>query len=150
MNKFSILFLFSVIMLLSSCNTSKKNSDSLDIPFTIANGYFLKNDADLSKIKGNVIKSSEVFTELFGSATVMGANGKPYNIDFSTQYIIPIIEDATNVATEIKPLSLTKKGDNISLKYESKKGEEQSFTVKPILLLVVNKADKGTVELIKE
>ena len=163
MNKFSILFLLSVVMLLASCNSAKKTDspdgvvdstfafvDIQEIPFTIADRYFLKNNADVSKIKGNVIETAELFNELFGAAAVMGTGGKPSEIDFTTQYVIPVIVDQTNKTTNIVPITLAKDGENINLTYQLTQGEEQSYTIQPLLLVVVDKANAGTVSLSKQ
>lgn len=149
MKKLIILLAIAIAMLFS-CNSKKDAASNNEIPYQIASGYFLKNDVDSSLLNTKKIETDTLFSELFGSATVMGPNGKPTLIDFSTQYVIPVIENVTEFATEVEPVSLTKSGDTLTLIYESKVGEKQTFTSKPVLLLIVDKQYTGDIQIDKK
>src|ERR1700750_189284 len=107
--------------LFSSCQTQTKNketdnqqtqSDSLtqkkpfDIPYEVAKNYFVKNTFKQDGLQDPKIESKEVFDSVFATATTM--NTKPTKIDFSKQYIIAIVGNTTDTATEFSPLSLQK------------------------------------------
>lgn len=116
------------------------------IPFTVAERYFLKNNAQ--PLESPTITTEEAFQALFGAAAVIGENGKPTPIDFATQYVIAVAKPETNIATSLQPVSLKrdKEGD-IVFTYQVKKGEKQSFTVVPCLLIIVDKSETGHVVL---
>lgn len=116
------------------------------IPFTVAERYFLKNNAQ--PLESPAITTEQAFRALFGAAAVMGENGKPTPVDFATQYVIAVAKPETDIATSLEPVSLKrdKEGD-IVFTYRVKKGEKQSFTTVPCLLIIVNKSETGNVVL---
>lgn len=135
-----LLFGVSVMLcgILWGCGTSKVANEKY-VPYKVAEHYFVKNDVE--QLPPSVIRTSDEFNNYFGMAAVMGKNGQPTSIDFDKEYVICVAIAPTNVATEILPVSLTENssGDDIVLKYEIKSGQEQSYTVQPLLLLVVDK-----------
>lgn len=121
-------------------------SSQTAIPFTVAERYFLKNN--VGQLETPVIRTEEAFHALFGAAPVMGENGKPTPIDFATHYVIAVAKPETDVATSLEPVSLkrNKQGD-IVFTYRAKKGEKQSYTIVPSLLIIVDKSETGNVVL---
>ncbi len=77
----------------------------------------------------------------------MGADGKPTIIDFTKQYVIAFTEKETDVETALIPESLTKVRKNIVLKYKIKRGSKTTFTMRPFLMLVVDKKHQGKVKV---
>jgi hypothetical protein len=54
----------------------------------------------------------------------------------------------TDVETSMIPKSLTKVGKNIVFKYEIKKGNKTTFSMKPFLMIVVDNKYQGTVKVL--
>ena len=124
---------------------SNKKGKSDDIPYTIAQRYFVKNTVKPNSLKNPKIETAEMFDEFFGAATVMGEGGRPTQIDFSKQFVIAVISGDTNYSTEIIPVSLKKGKDQIVFNYQIKVGEKLSFTIGPVLIIIVDKSNKGKV-----
>lgn len=121
-------------------------SSQASIPFTVAERYFLKND--VRPPEAPTVTTKEAFHALFGAAPVMGENGKPTPIDFATHYVIAVTKPATDRATSLEPVSLKRdKEGNIVFTYRVKKGEKQSYTIVPCLLIIVDKSETGPVVL---
>jgi hypothetical protein len=118
------------------------------IPYAEAKHYFVRNDFLPELLKNNKIDSQENFNRIFGLATTM--NAKPTPIDFSKQYVIAIINDTTNRATILTIESLTKKDNDITLSYRENIGDEQTYTIRPFLLLVVDKSQEGNILINRE
>lgn len=117
-----------------------------DIPYTVANRYFVRND--LSALPPTKITSETEFNACFGMATVMRPDGKPTPIDFKQQFVISVALPETNIHTEIVPVGLRKGDDgNIIFSYQVKRGEEMSSTIQPSLLIIVDRKHDGTVVL---
>ena len=84
MRKLSFLIITISLLILSSCKTGiTQNNIQSDIPYIVAERYFLKNNvSDISEPK---ITTQKEFDELFGAAAVMGKNGMPTKIDFAKE-----------------------------------------------------------------
>lgn len=118
------------------------------VPYTVAENYFVNNsvkDSVPDKITGK-----EDFDKYFGMASTMGADGTPTPIDFDKQYVIVVNHPTTSKKTEIIPLSLIRQGDNIVFDYKIIEGEEMSFSIHPLLMLVVDNQYNGTLVLQKK
>ena len=135
------LFTF-MILLAISCNTNQK------IPYQQATGYFVKNSFDGQY--NSIITNQSEFEKIFGTAAVMGPGGLPTTIDFSKEYVIAMIEGETDVATIINILNLKKSGGEIILEYSVIQGEKQTFTIRPMVLLVVNNDYIGALKKVKK
>jgi hypothetical protein len=152
-------------ILFSSCNSTAKNTvnakqrnanDSAtaitaeqDIPFTMANRYFVNNTYNDGDLMNPKITTPEQFKKIFGMATVMGPNGKPTAIDFSRQYVVAVIGKLTNRNTSINMNSLKQKDNLISLAYKVTEGEKGSVTIRPALLIIVDNKYQGEIKLIE-
>lgn len=147
-----ILVVFAVIstFLMVSCrNTSATQESTENVPYETVQGYFVKNDADLSTLKNGKIATEGEFSTIFGPAAVMGPNGMPTTVDFSKQYIIAVIGNKTDSAVTVVPVSLVKKGDHLTFTYEYKVGEKQSYTIRPALIIAVDSQYVEDLELKK-
>lgn len=109
-----------------------------EIPYQIANNYFVNNTYPDKEIHVLKITSEQKFNEVFGMATTMGNEGKPTEINFSKSFVIAII-DSENKVTEkiyIKDLRIERK--KLNLRYGIKKRTEPSsasFRFAKILIL---------------
>lgn len=126
---------------LADLSISKNN-----IAYTNLKNYFVKNDTE--RIGAFKIKTQKELDKYFGAATVMGKDGKPTKVDFSKQQVIANILNATNKLTELKVISLsTDVNKNIQLNYSVTTGAEQSFTLKPYILIALDKKYTGKIIL---
>jgi len=121
-----------------------------DIPYTIAQRYFVNNTYNEGDLVNPKITTREQFRKIFGMATVMGENGKPTVIDFSRQYVLSVIGELTDRKTEISLISLKQNANRILLNYKITEGERESVTIRPVLLLIVDNKYQGEVELFKQ
>lgn len=129
-------------------NIHKEESpQEMDVPYSIAKGYFVKNTFTKDYINSPQIKTKKAFDAIFGMATVMGPDGKPTEINFKTHYVIAVTEKLSEYDIQINPLSLKKKGSKITLQCKIETGAKQTALMKPLLLLIVDKKYKGKVEV---
>ncbi len=121
-------------------NTQKQNLNSTNqIPYTVAQRYFVNKTFDKSQLQNPKIETQEKFDQLFGMATVMGEGGTPTNIDFSKQFVIAVVDDITDSQTEILPISLTQNEAFLDFTYKIKKGQKLSYKMRASLILIVDK-----------
>ncbi|MGN1213339.1 MAG: nitroreductase family protein, partial [Bacteroidaceae bacterium] len=122
-----------------------KKSVSGDIPFVVMQNYFVKNTVkeDLSLVE---VSSEEDFEKLFGTAAYMGENGQPTAIDFNNEFVIGVIGFETWFDVNFVPIALKKLGDSLEISYKIVNGnEKRSFSIRPSLLIKVDKKYKGKV-----
>jgi rhodanese-related sulfurtransferase len=126
---------------LAWANAGKPVDHSQEIRYTLANGYFFRNDAVID-ILPHSITSEEELLNYFGYAAVMGAGGQPTTIDFEKSMVIPVVLPSTDKDTDIQILSLLKTGDKqLQLQFHVERGNEsRSYTIIPCKLLVVDAA----------
>ena len=112
-----------------------------DIPFTVADHYFFRNDATIPV--DPLIADRDTFDSLFGAAAVMGRNGMPTPIDFDTQFVIAVVRPITDTFTELVPVSLVfdSTRGTLTFTYHETLGERTSYSMQPLLLIVVNRSD---------
>ena len=128
------ILLMVVLLSLASC------AQSSAIPFEEVNNYFFRNNAD---IPGNpLIDSSEQFQELFGAAAFMGKDGLPTSIDFDREFVIAVVNPATDRMTELTPESLREENGELVFTYLETIGEQQTWTMQPVLLVKVDRKYK--------
>lgn len=121
-------------IIFTSCSTTKNNQD---IPYKEAQGYFVRNDVtDSIPI---YFAGRTVFDSVFGCASVMGKGGLPTEIDFGKQSVIAVIGKETNRPTEYNPISLYQRNDTICLSYKSKVENPTTYTIIPVLLVIIDK-----------
>ena len=116
-----ILFAFAAMITLAACGNKQAvapaegDEASNEVAFEVAKNYFFKNDQEIPA--SPKITTAEEFGKLFGMATTMGKDGKPTEIDFTKQFVLAIVLSVTNLATEITPNRLEKKGDTLFYYY---------------------------------
>jgi hypothetical protein len=121
----------AALLSLASCN------QVTDIPFEEVKNYFFRNDADIPE--SPIIDSSEQFEKLFGAAAFMGKNGQPTPVDFDREFVIAVVYPVVDFAVELAPESLRLEGGQLVFTYLETTGEQQSWTMRPVLLV---KADR--------
>ncbi len=138
-----------VLIIVAAVSALMLSACSEKVPYTVADHYFLKND-----VAGEVpskLSNRADFEKYFGMAAVMGVNGLPSAIDFDNQYVIAVTEPQTNMNTEIQPVSLTRGKDHkVVFKYKVELGDDVSYSIRPILIIIVNKNFDGEVVLKQE
>ena len=108
-----------------------------NVPFEVAKNYFLKNNQEIPT--SPKITTAEAFNQLFGMAAFMGKNGMPTTIDFDKQFVLAIVLPVTDVATEIIPQKVEVKGKRLFYSYEVKTGKQQSFSIQPVCIIILDK-----------
>ncbi|WP_157492894.1 hypothetical protein [Echinicola pacifica] len=164
MMKSMIIAALAIGVVLTSCENTKKteevtetetgtemaahHSEAKEVTYKVAEKYFIKNDAgEVSQVK---FETAEEFNSVFGMATVMGEGGKPTAIDFENEYVIAVVMPATNKATKLEPVSLMEDDHgHLTFSYEAIDGEEQTHSIKPVLLVIVDKDHNGEVHVEK-
>lgn len=129
-----IIFFLAIALSMASC------SHSSAIPFEEVKNYFFRNGATIPD--NPIVDSSEQFQELFGAAAFMGNNGQPTAIDFDKEFVIAVVNPATDCHTELVPESLNKVDGNLVFTYNETIGDKQSWTIQPILLVKVDRKNK--------
>lgn len=130
----SILCLTIMSISISFCQKNKQ------IPYTVAQNYFVKNTYNKGDLKVNKICSKAEFDKIFGMATVMGKDGKPTTIDFKKQFVIVVINDVSDIETELIPkkLELLDK-HRLNFTYETKTGNKGTAMMQAFTMLIVDK-----------
>lgn len=76
----------------------------------------------------------------------MGKGGETTPIDFNRQFVIAVVLPETSVQTAISAKMLIATKQKITLLYQVDKGARLGYTMRPIMLLVVDKKyDTGKV-----
>lgn len=162
MKKIILPLCISSLTLLLSCNDKDKTQQSnitketktenfsvSSVPYKEAKNYFVKNTYKSGDLANPKITSQEEFDKIFGMATTMGENGKPTSIDFTKEYAVAIIENASDKTTTLKINTIEKNNDKVVVNYSKNEGEKQTFSTQPFLLLIIDNQYKGNVELVK-
>ena len=135
-------------VLSTACRTQKSTAVASEVPYVVAKGYFVRND--VRRIPNGKITDARLFKEIFGAAAVMGPDGLPTKIDFEKDYVIVVSENASHTKTEIFPSSLSQLSDGtLRLVCRIEKGEEQSFTSLPCLILVVSQQYDAPLSIVR-
>lgn len=156
----SIVLLVMTVLFFAICQGKKQNIQITKsnnkilqkqtdiIPYLIAQNYFVKNT--VVSIPNPKIETKAEFDSYFGAAATMNENGKPTTIDFSKQYVIAIVLPITDTETSIMPLSLIKvKEASMVFEYKTTLGSKLSYTIRPFLIVLVDKKYHGKVSLKK-
>lgn len=136
--KFTLCVSIAVMcgLALFGCRASKNAGKA--IPYEVAERYFVRND--IKGLPPRTITSAEEFQRYFGMASVMGAGGRPTDIDFNKSFVICIATDPTDIDTDLSVISLseTDKG-RLDLRYSVRRGDKMTYMTQPIMILVVSK-----------
>lgn len=130
---------------------TEKHSETVltDIPFAIAQNYFVKNDAQIPE--DPKITTQSDFDSIFGNATLMGEDGQSTPIDFEQQFVIAVVLDQSDFATKIEPMDLRKlDSEKIQFRYAVTVGERQQYISQPALILVADKKHEADIVLKRE
>jgi len=140
---FFAAFAAAFVLIIVSCAGGKQaNTAKEPIKFHEARNYFLNQGQEVAE--GTKITTAKDFDRRFGMAAFMGKGGEPTHIDFDKEFVLPIVLPETDSETEITDVSITGNTQAITLNYKVKVGEKRSFTIRPIMLLVVDKAYRDT------
>ena len=126
-----------------------KISKVIDVPFQIINGYFVKNTFTDDTFPKAKITTQKEFDKMFGAAVFMGKNGMPTLINFKEQYVIAVLEKETDLNTTVTPINLKKVNNKILFEYRVLIEKPQSFTIRPLMMILVDKKHIGKIEIIK-
>jgi hypothetical protein len=127
---------------------SASDPDAQHVAYIVADHYFVNNT--VKDFTSHKITDSKEFDTIFGMGAVMGKNGEPTSINFKTQYVIAIVKPETDHTTTLTPVSLVKnKNGKLLFTYRCETGAKQSYTIRPCLIIIVDKAHDGDV-FIKE
>ena len=138
-----ILLAFAAMIVLAACTNKQAvapaegDEVSNEVAFEVAKNYFFKNDQEIPA--SPKVTTEEEFNKLFGMATTMGEDGKPTPIDFTKQFVLAIVLPVTDYDTEISPMKVEEKGDSLLYTYEVKQGEQQSFSIQPVSIIILDK-----------
>ena len=147
--KFINLLFYTVLAIglvcLSGCMASKRKVEK-DIPYKTVDNYFVRNDVEGTP--PTTIKASDEFERYFGMAATMGPDGRPTDVDFNKYYVICVALPPTDLDTGLSVESLSEaRGGKLILRYEIRRGEKRSYSIRPLLLLMVDKKYEMPVEL---
>mgnify|MGYP002854495932 CR=1 FL=1 len=123
-------------------NAGKPVDHSQDVPYTLAIGYFFRNDAVID-ILPHKITSEDELLNYFGYATVMDDEQPGVTaIDFERSMVVPIVMPTTDKFTDIVIEEFLKTSDSqLQLFFHVDRGSEsRSYTTTPCRLLVVDAA----------
>ncbi len=126
--------LFSSLIL--SCTSSKPTGTS-EVPYTIAQNYFVKND--VKENNAFKITSQAELDASYGIGRTMSDNSKPTVIDFSKSFAIAVLAPVSDEISGIRIEYLQKGKDSLFLQYKIEKGQKQSFSTRQTKLLIVDK-----------
>ena len=133
-----IFFALALLLILVGCTTNKPAEASVEnVPFEVAKNYFFKNNQTIPA--NPKITTAKAFDQLFGMAAFMGKEGQPTAIDFDKQFVLVIVLPVTDVATEIIPKKVEAKDNQLFYSYEVKTGEQQSFSIQPVSIIILDK-----------
>lgn len=135
------LYPLAMLLVTVACTSNKpmtadaENEQIVDVPFKVAQNYFYNNVGHPS----TKLTDPSDFAKSFGMATVMGNAGKPTAIDFNKEFLIDVILPVTVRAMKIEPVKVEAKGDTLFYSYEVKVGKKQSYSIRPISVIIVDK-----------
>ena len=134
--KIFILIMCCILLGIStSCKTSQRASDGATIPYTVANGYFIKNN--ITQQPPIKITSKQEFDSYFGAAATMSEI--PTDVDFTRQFVVAVSMPQTNTLTNLYPQSLKEKNGRLVFSYKVENGKKQSYSMVPLMLIVIDK-----------
>ena len=133
-----IIFALASLLVLAGCTTNKPAEAAAEnVPYEVAKNYFFKNNQTIPA--SPKITTAAAFDQLFGMAAFMGKNGQPTAIDFDKQFVLAIVLPVTNIATEITPVKVETKGNQLFYSYDIKRGEQQSFSIQPVSIILLDR-----------
>lgn len=135
-----ILLLLLAAVSLCAC---KKTPETISVPFEKMDYYFAAVEASVAR----KIVDQDTFDNLFGVAFTMGMQVE--TLDFGKEFVIGIINPPTDEKTTLTPVSLVKTGDGLVFTYSEQIGEKMGSTMKPSLVIRVDKQYDAPLQIIK-
>ena len=130
-----VLNILMLILLLMLYSCSHLHTDSSEIPFTLVDHYFVRNN--VHQYHPIIIQDEKEFNQYFGTAVTMDTSPAPIN--FKEKAVIAIILPPTSYDTSIIPMTFTHNPKpTFSYRIEVKK-QSRSYNIVPCLLAVVDK-----------
>lgn len=128
-----------------STTTSEVIPTETTIPYRIAEAYFATSDTLPS-----VITTQEEQEKYLGMATTMGQH--PTKIDWTKEFVIPVVLPSTAISTEIIPVSLVRDvAGELTFTYQIKKGEDlKTAEIRPFIAIIVSRDVLGPVHLLPQ
>lgn len=140
---FSILAVIAVMAMVSSCSVMKGVSNiqknGTTVAYTELRNYFVNNTHKTTKTERLLITSQAQFDEIFGAAAVMGANGRPTNVNFKKQFVMAVLHPETNKAVQMYPVSVLEYNGAVLFNYKVVTGATQSYTSAPYTAVVLDR-----------
>ncbi len=134
-------WLFVFLVLLSKFSLTQKQKE---IPFQVAQNYFVNNSYKQGELSSFKFSNALEFEKFIGMATIQGEKGQPTIIDFTKQFVIIVINDITNVQTELIPEKLILFGKKkLKFVYKTIQGEQTTFMMQPFTMIIVDKKYKN-------
>ena len=131
--KFSFI---AIAIFFFSCSSQKLK----EISFREAQNYFVKNTFNTEQIVSKKITSLSELNHFFGSATVMGSDGKPTEINFETEFVVVVICPETHFTSQFTSIKLVEEEENkVNIEYKIITKEKQTYSVVPFSLMIVGK-----------
>ncbi|MBF0598210.1 hypothetical protein [Faecalibacter rhinopitheci] len=143
-----ILFL----LILMSCNNNyNKNSvfntpdhdnvsnSSKIISYKLISNYFVKNSVDVKKIEKSYIDNSNDFNAIFEKAKSLDKPDESASINFSKEFVIPIILEKTNIGTTIQVDSVLLNGNLLNVYYTVTEVQPISYIIQPNQLIIIQR-----------
>ena len=158
MKKFILLALPLAIASLIACGSGQSGSTSTDstatagvvttdsiVPYRLAENYFATSDS-----LPTVITSAKEQEKHLGMVTAMGHT--PTTIDWSREFVIPIVLPSTDSSMEIIPVSLVRNtSGGLTLSYRLKHGiSRHGSEMRPFVAIIVSRDYLAPVTLQQE
>ena len=137
-----LLSVFAGLVCFLSCQSQS------ELPYTRMRNYYVRNDAELPIERK--IDDRATFESLFGMATLMGTDGQPTPVDWDSEFVLAVVNPATNYQTELGPESLRQENGELVFTFFEAVGEKQSHWSLPVLMIKVErKYDTGSVRFVR-
>ncbi len=148
MNKRLVIFIALLLLAFASCIPSKQGATQ--VPFKVANNYFVSNAVGDGPLANPIIESQNQFNSLFGMATTMGENGKPTPINFDQQFVIALVGKVTDKPETYTVTCLANDKEGLILTYKLAIADKQTYTSQASCLLIVERTFINKIKLIQE
>ena len=131
-----------VAVLTMLATTMAVHASGKQVSFKVLRNYFHNSNAPA--LSSPLITNKQTFDEQFGMAAFMGKGGQPTPVDFGKSAVLAIVLPETNKAVDIDSVMVTESGKKeLTLAYTVHEGAEQSFYIRPIRLMAINKKYKS-------
>ena len=131
-----------VAVLTMLATTMAVHASDKQVSFTVLRNYFHNSNAP--SLSSPLITNKQTFDEQFGMAAFMGKGGQPTPVNFGKSAVLAIVLPETNKAVDIDSVMVTETGKKeLTLAYTVHEGAEQSFYIRPLQLMAIDKRYKS-------